>query len=95
MGDKPSVWAAFLNNVQRIPDALALVCRHQPAGLFGVPNIDTDNETYHEKPYLRWSYQSLRDAVGRLAATWKSHGFQEGSIVITFVGNGVEYVLAS
>lgn len=95
LGEKPTIWGALVNNVAKRPDALALVCTHQPLGLFGVPNIDLDNDTYRQRPYLRWSYQDLRDAIGRLVAALQAHDVQEGSVVATFVGNGVEYVLAA
>lgn len=95
LGEKPTIWGALANNVTKTPDGLALVCMHQPLGLFGVPNIDLDNDTYRQRPYLRWSYQDLHDALGRLVTVWHAHGVQEGSVVATFVGNGVEYVLAA
>lgn len=94
LDDKPTIWGAFINNVTQTPDALALVCMHQPSGLFGVPNIDIDNDKYRQQPYLRWSYQSLREATGRLVAAWQARGIHEGSVLVTFIGNGLEYVLA-
>lgn len=95
LGDRPTIWGAFQNNVDQTPDALALVCTHQSPGLFGVPNIDLDHGKYRQQPYLRWSYRSVHNAIGRLAESWRSHGIQEGSILVTFAPNGVEYVLAA
>lgn len=93
--DKPTIWQAFMNNVNKSPEALGLVCTHQPCGLFGYPNMDLDHEAYREQPYLRWSYQSVYDAIVRLATAWHTQGIQEGSILMTFVQNSAEYVLAA
>lgn len=95
LDNRPTIWGAFTNNATLTPDALALVCTHQPSGLFGVPNVDTNNDTYRQRPYLRWSYSSVRDAITRLVTAWQARGIQEGSVLITFLGNGLEYVLAA
>lgn len=95
LGEKPTISEAFRNNATKTPGALALVCTHQPLGLFGIPNIDFDDYTYRQRPYLRWSYQDLHHGIARLVAAWQVHGVQEGSVVVTFAGNGAEYVLTA
>lgn len=95
LGDKPTLWGAFMHHVTQTPDALALVCTHQPLGLFGVPNLDADHDTYRQQPYLRWSYRNVYDAIRRLTAAWHARGIQKGSTLVTFAPNGAEYVLAA
>lgn len=91
----PTLWEAFASSAAATPDALALACVHQAPGLFGFPNIALDDDAYRARPYLRWSFQTLRDGVLRLVAAWRTLGVQEGATLVTFVHNGAEFLLAT
>lgn len=90
----PSSWAAFTASASANPEGLALACVHQAPGLFGIDNLPLDDDSYRERPYLRWSFQSVHDGVLRLIRAWRELGVQEGATLVTFVQNGAEYVLA-
>lgn len=93
--ETPTLWTEFETWVHKTPDALALVVTHQAPNLFGFPNISLDGDSYREKPYLRWSYKSVHNAISRLVNAWQKLGVQEGSTVVTFIQNSAEYVIVA
>lgn len=95
LGELPTFWGAFASRTAETPDALALACTHQAPGLFGFANLTLDDDSYHARPYLRWSYQSLHDGILRLIVSWRALGVEEGATLVMFVQNGAEYVLAT
>lgn len=92
--ERPSIWAAFAASVAANPDNLALACVHQPPGLFDIENLPLDDDSYRERPYLRWSFRSVHDAVLRLVRAWRALGVREGATLVTFMQNEAEIVLA-
>jgi acyl-CoA synthetase (AMP-forming)/AMP-acid ligase II len=49
---------------------------------------------YKNSPYLRWTYRNLKRAIDRLALGLKANGASNGMLMVTFLPNGAEYVLA-
>jgi len=60
----------------------------QPAGDRAVVTL-ADDATRHE-----WTFGELTAASGALAAAFVEHGIARGDVVLTLVGNRIEYVLA-
>jgi acyl-CoA synthetase (AMP-forming)/AMP-acid ligase II len=94
--DKPLCpWDQFQSFVGATPDALAVACTHQSPGLFGIPNLPLDDEVFRARPHLRWSFKGLDQAINRLASALQSLGVKEGTPVVTFCHNRVEFVLVA
>ncbi|KAH8879162.1 acetyl-CoA synthetase-like protein [Thozetella sp. PMI_491] len=91
----PSLWEQFTNCVHNSPDSLALVCVQQPSDLYGISSIPLDKEKREIAQYLRWTYRQLREVILRLSDRLKGLGVKDGAPVFTFLGNGVQWVLAS
>lgn len=92
--EMPSSWDRLQRVIKNMPEALALVAMHQPAGLYGLPNVDLEDESYKQAPYLRWNYRTFSMAIDRLAAGLQAHGVRKGMPLITFLPNGAERLLA-
>src|ERR1700760_4711273 len=89
----PTCWERFQYFVHNHSESLAVVAIHQPANLYGVPNIDLDHDNYQQKPYLRWTYGGLGAAVDVMANALSALGVQKGMTLFTVVPNGAEYLL--
>ncbi|OBR09711.1 AMP-binding enzyme [Colletotrichum higginsianum IMI 349063] len=105
----PDVWDGFRSAIKDHPNELALVCTHQPHNLFGFPSFASpgpeDNSITDEPPpaYLRWTFQTLAQAIHKLVLAKKSSAADvglsgelgPGTPVITFLRNGADFVLAA
>lgn len=91
--DWTTAYEAFLAAADKYPDHLALACVHQPANLCGIPNEPLDDDSYQQKPYLRWTYKSLQAGIDRLAAGLRAAGVVPGMPIITFNTNSAEHTL--
>jgi acyl-coenzyme A synthetase/AMP-(fatty) acid ligase len=60
----------------------------RPADSLAIVTLDTDG------PRREWTFGELIEASGALAAAFVDHGVRPGSVVLTLVGNRIEYVLA-
>lgn len=89
----PCPWADFQSFVSSTPDALAIACVHQSPGLFGIPNLPLDNNAFHERPYLRWSFRSLNRGIDRLVRALRPLGVRGGTPLVTLCHNSADYVL--
>jgi len=90
----PSLWERFGQAVDAYPDHVALACTHQPSELYGIPSQPLQDDTYHQQPYLRWTYRSLKDAVDRLVDSLQVRGVRKGMPYFVFMANTAEYVVA-
>jgi acyl-CoA synthetase (AMP-forming)/AMP-acid ligase II len=72
---------------------IAVVCAHQPQGLYGVNSQPSDNFEYQQSPYVRWTYGEYYATVERLARALAAAGVGEGTPVFTFLPNGVEFLV--
>lgn len=93
--DTSSIWAGFQSHMTSHPNSFALACVHQPADLFGVSSLPLDDDSYRQNPYLRWTYRDLHEGVHRVITAWRCLGVKDGSMLVTFTQNGVEWVLAA
>ena len=73
-------WNGFLNAVHIHSDELALVCTHQPPGLFGLRSVSSGpsveaidiggeaniNSAAQPPPYLRWTFGTLHHGILQL-----------------------------
>lgn len=104
----PDAWDGLLMAIKSHPNELALVCSHQPHDLFGFsslgPSASQDTSPENEsQPYLRWTFQTLAQAIHKLVVAKKSivadADLQEelgpGTPVVTFLQNGADFVLAA
>jgi acyl-CoA synthetase (AMP-forming)/AMP-acid ligase II len=91
--DDSTLWQRFNESVSGHPAAIALAISHQPPGLYGIPNQALEDNQYQQAPYLRWTFKDLRYAASRLSKALKAIGVLPGMPIITFLPNGVEYVL--
>ncbi|KAI0126844.1 AMP-binding enzyme [Xylariales sp. AK1849] len=89
-----STWEMFVDVVARYPHNLALACVHQRHDLFGITSQPLDDDDYRQKPYLRWSFEVLREAISRFVAGLKAAGVKPGMPIFTFVANGAEFIIA-
>ncbi|KAL4916105.1 hypothetical protein BDW62DRAFT_202942 [Aspergillus aurantiobrunneus] len=89
-----ALWATFLETVERYPDNLAIASVHQQHDLFGIASLPLDEDGYHQRPYLRWSYKSLAQGVRRLTAGLRAAGVGPGTPIFSFQPNGAEYLLS-
>lgn len=92
--DFPTSWERYRFQVDNHPDDLALVAVHQPAELYGIPNVPLDDEEYAKTPYLRWKYKSLGSAVDQFARGLEAHNVTIGTAFITFIPNGAEIIMS-
>ncbi|KAJ0149546.1 Luciferin 4-monooxygenase [Colletotrichum tanaceti] len=110
----PDVWDGFRSAIENHPNELALVCTHQPHNLFGFPSLappgledgsssSSSSSTDEPPAYLRWTFQTLGQAIHKLVLAEKSAaadaGFSgelgPGTPVITFLRNGADFLLAA
>lgn len=91
----PFMWDSFQSHVDSQPNSLALACVHQAADLFGVSSLPLDDDSYRQSPYLRWTYRDVHEGVHRVITAWRALGVAEGSMIVTFAQNSVEWVLAA
>lgn len=91
--DRP-IQERFERAVENYPDHLALVCVHQPAGLYQIPNEHFEDESFCQSPYLRWSFRHLRDGIRRLVQGLRAAGVEPGMPFFTFNHNCAEHILA-
>ncbi|KAG8164562.1 hypothetical protein KVR01_006480 [Diaporthe batatas] len=91
----PCLWEQFQSAVAAAPEALALACVHQRAGLFGIPNLELDSDAFRQQPYLRWSLRSLNQGIDRLVRALQPLNVRGGTPVVTFCHNSAEYVLVA
>lgn len=89
----PDLWHRLCESVKKHPDELALVCTHQPPDLFSIPSIPLKADEYQQKPYLRWTYTSLKHGTDRLTRSLKAKGVKAGTPVVNLLQNNAEYVL--
>lgn len=85
-------WERFMSSVETQPDKLAVVSVHQPPALY--PGITESIYTGAASLYLKWTYRDLKVAVDRLALQLRSRGVQPGTVIVTFLPNGVESIVA-
>jgi acyl-CoA synthetase (AMP-forming)/AMP-acid ligase II len=90
----PTCWERFQDFVHNHSDSLALVAVHQPANLYGMPNIDLDHDAYRQKPYLRWTFGGLGAAVDKMAYALTALGVRKGMTLFTVLPNGAEYLIS-
>ncbi|KAF3808966.1 putative acyl--CoA ligase YdaB [Colletotrichum gloeosporioides] len=104
----PDAWNGLLLAIRSHPNELALVCSHQPHDLFGFsslgPSASEDTSPGNEsKPYLRWDFQTLAQAIHKLVVAKRSivadadllEELGPGTPVVTFLQNGADFVLAA
>lgn len=89
----PSLWEKFDAVTKELPNNIALVCTHQPPDLYGSISVPLSDVTYDQRPYLRWTYESLKNVTARLVAGLKAKGVEDRAIVITFLPNMAEYIV--
>jgi acyl-CoA synthetase (AMP-forming)/AMP-acid ligase II/aryl carrier-like protein len=89
----PSLWALFNRSIQEYPDDCAFAATHQPPDLYGIPSLPLGDAKYQQRPYLRWTYKNLKDAIDRFADGLKSKGVTKGTPVIAFMQNSAEVIL--
>lgn len=88
-----SLWESFSSAAEHYPEKIALVATHQPPDLFGIISQPLVDEQYQKKPYLRWTYQEFKNAVGRTKRGLEAFGIREEMPILTFVNNCAEYFL--
>ncbi|KAI9925101.1 hypothetical protein MW887_006509 [Aspergillus wentii] len=94
--DSPqTIMDRFRDCVARYPDNLAVVCTHQPAGLYGCQSVALEDEVYKNSPYLRWTYRDLARGVQRLVAAFGGKEITRGTPLYMFSSNRVEYVMTT
>ena len=97
-GEPPVSFLTIQERLRRVvdnyADNLALVCVHQPAGLYQIPNQRLDDGSFRQSPYLRWSYRHLQGGIRRLVQGFRAAGVGPGMPFFTFNHNGAEHVLA-
>ncbi|KAG2413222.1 hypothetical protein HFD88_002411 [Aspergillus terreus] len=81
----------FTDIVEQHPDSIALVCTHQPPGLYDLPNAALEDT----QPYLRWTYSTLGEAVKRLARGLALNGIVAGTPFFVLCQNQAEYIVAA
>ncbi|KAJ5899344.1 hypothetical protein N7495_004088 [Penicillium taxi] len=81
----------FDKNVEDNPTALAIACLHQPEDLYGFSSIPLKSE---ERPYLRWSYHTLKQASKSLLAGLLRLGASPGTPIVVLCRNQAEYVIS-
>ncbi|EFQ36552.1 AMP-binding enzyme [Colletotrichum graminicola] len=104
----PDVWDGFRSAIRNHPKELALVCTHQSHNLFGFPSTDLPGPedcsvTDEPPPYLRWTFQTVAQAILKLVLAKSSMAADAGLLeelgpgtpVITFLRNGADFVLAA
>ncbi|KAH8682289.1 hypothetical protein BX600DRAFT_505894 [Xylariales sp. PMI_506] len=91
--DFRTAWEIFTEVVQKYPDDLALACIHQSPGLFGIANAPLDDDQFSQKPYLRWTYSGLSEAVSRFSAGLRAAGVQPGAAIFTFQQNNAQHAI--
>lgn len=85
-------WERFVSFTETQPDKLAVVSIYQPSTLY--PGIAKTMPVGTASPYLKWTYHDLKVAIDQLALQLRSRGVQPGTIIVTFLPNGVESVVA-
>ncbi|KAF1819461.1 acetyl-CoA synthetase-like protein [Dissoconium aciculare CBS 342.82] len=66
-------------------DKIALICKHQPAGLFNLPSQGSD--------CLRWTHRQLFQAAKSFAAGLSAAGLTKGMRIAAFLHNGAEFAV--
>ena len=80
----PSIWQRLAVSASQHPGKLALACQHQSANLYGRKSLTDD--------HLQWSYAQLSSTVDSFSKGLQARGSK--SAVVTFLDNGVEFVLS-
>lgn len=84
----------FHNAVDEYPENIALICTHQDADLYGIPNPTQPSDTNIEnRSYLRWTFKGFSTGVERLKAGLESLGVQRGMAIVTLLPNCAEFAL--
>lgn len=91
-GEPQTGWERFVSFVESQPDKAAITSIHQPSDLY--PKIPQSWHTDAASSCLRWTYRDLKVAIDRLALRLRSRGVKPVSIIVTFLPNGVESVVA-
>lgn len=82
----------FVSFVENQPDKFAVTSLHQPSDLY--PSIQQISHNDAASSYLKWTYRDLKTAIDRLAVQLHLRGMKPGMIIVTFLPNGVESVVA-
>ncbi|GIJ85595.1 hypothetical protein Asppvi_004454 [Aspergillus pseudoviridinutans] len=94
-GDSQTVTQRLNRVVEQHPDSLAVICTHQPANLYGFCSTELDERKYRQKPYLRWTFNTLSNAKKCLAAGLQAKGVKQGTPIFVFCQNQVEFILST
>lgn len=91
-GKPKTGWERFISFVETQPDELAIISTQQSSTLY--PNIAQAAHGDAASSCLRWTYRDLKEAVDRFGIKLRSRGVRPGMIIVTFLSNGVESVIA-
>lgn len=85
-------WERFVSFVENQPDYFAVTSLHQASELY--PSIQRTCNANVASSCLKWTYRDLKTAIDRLTAQLHLQGIEPGMIIVTFLPNGVESVVA-
>lgn len=85
---EPPVWQRLRDSAVTYSNKLAVASLHQPATLYSISITSASNGC------LRWSYAELGIALERLTAGLERLGVKRREAIVTFLPNGIEFVLA-
>ncbi|KHN94310.1 AMP-dependent synthetase/ligase [Metarhizium album ARSEF 1941] len=87
---QPPIWERLQDAAARHRTRLAVVSLHQPKDLYVLASRAEESCSTH----LRWSYGTLTAMVERLATGLTSRGLRRGDTIVTYLYNGVEFVMS-
>ena len=89
-----SLYDVFYQNVLNYPDLVALVSTQQPSILYEIPSQPLASAK-NGADYLRWTYRDLHRAIQRFVIGLRNQGLKRGDLLVMFVPNTAEYVIAT
>jgi acyl-CoA synthetase (AMP-forming)/AMP-acid ligase II len=92
--DVQSITDGFQSIVQRYPECLAIISRHQSGAYYSMDSsggLDVGKDD--QKLHLRWTYRTLDRIIRRLAKALSANDVREGTPIFVFCQNQVESII--